>query len=784
MAFWNATQIVTINDGTVPNDGTGDPVRDAFIKVNENFANISYFLGQPTPEFLNANVSNQIDTVYLNSTNSYLANVTGVNSDFSGNSTSANVLATDLYVAQQGYFSGNINIDGNIVPVESGIYNLGTPTRPFGNLYVQTTISTTQVSNSTTAGLFEIHANIGTSDVQDVGIFANVSNNYGSNTYAFFGHQFNSGNFVYKITPTDATKGNNVIYDGIYGGAQLGGLYLSNTTISTNTTTGALVVAGGVGIGGNLNLANSATIGGSITAVGNIYSGGYQVLTTNLPGISVYTGSQLISGNLNISSVTNSTSPSTGALIVNYGGVGVGGNINAGGNIASTSGIVGPLYGTIMTAAQPNITSVGTLSTLNVGSISATAVGVTNLTATGTVNFTGATISNLPALTVTGNITAGNVSAYQITGKLQGTIIQPSQPNITTLGNIINLQADNASTVFLQAINFSTANAQITGGAITGTPISGSTGSFTTLTASGNVAFSSTLFAQGIYDNSIRVVSTSTGNGNLTIVNGAINLTPIGPGIVTVGNTTTIPVITTDEYGRITTLATASISTTLNTAGNSGTSAVNLASQTLSIIGGTDISTTDSAQTITINNTSNLQSVTGRGATTSNPVTFTGQVDIGNNIIPTANAVYNLGSTAAWFNQFYGVATHAYYADLAERYVADSDYVPGTVVVFGGVEEITVTAQFADARVAGAISTDPAYLMNAMSPGLPVALRGKIPVQVIGPVNKGDSLVTAGNMPGYAVSVGTNTTYGQAVFAKSLTTDLSDGVKTIIAVIL
>jgi hypothetical protein len=121
---------------------------------------------------------------------------------------------------------------------------------------------------------------------------------------------------------------------------------------------------------------------------------------------------------------------------------------------------------------------------------------------------------------------------------------------------------------------------------------------------------------------------------------------------------------------------------------------------------------------------------------------------------------------------------------LAENYAADAEYAPGTVVVFGGTAEITTTTQFADVRVAGAISTDPAYLMNSGEPGLAVALRGRVPVQVIGPVNKGDLLVTAGANPGYAISVGTSIDYPLAVFAKSIETNTNEGVKIITAVII
>jgi hypothetical protein len=143
----------------------------------------------------------------------------------------------------------------------------------------------------------------------------------------------------------------------------------------------------------------------------------------------------------------------------------------------------------------------------------------------------------------------------------------------------------------------------------------------------------------------------------------------------------------------------------------------------------------------------------------------------------------NLGSTTNWWNTFYGVSVQAQYADLAENYQADENYQPGTVVVFGGDEEITMTETFADVRVAGVISSNPAYLMNAAMTGLPVALRGRVPVQVVGAVSKGDLLVTSAQA-GYAQSVGQSNSYGAAVFAKSLVTDGSNGSKIIEAVII
>ena len=78
-----------------------------------------------------------------------------------------------------------------------------------------------------------------------------------------------------------------------------------------------------------------------------------------------------------------------------------------------------------------------------------------------------------------------------------------------------------------------------------------------------------------------------------------------------------------------------------------------------------------------------------------------------------------------------------------QNYVSDARYAPGTVVVFGGSAEVTVTDQSHDRRVAGVVSTNPAYLMNSESAGIPIALTGKVPCSVLGPIRKGDGLVTS-----------------------------------------
>lgn len=123
----------------------------------------------------------------------------------------------------------------------------------------------------------------------------------------------------------------------------------------------------------------------------------------------------------------------------------------------------------------------------------------------------------------------------------------------------------------------------------------------------------------------------------------------------------------------------------------------------------------------------------------------------------TASKVVARDSTGnVYANYFVGTATAAQYADLAENYLADGDYSPGTVLVFGGSEEVTAAMTFESTRIAGVVTTQPAHVMNSHLTGehvVCIALRGRVPVKVKGIVRKGDVLVSAGEgHTGYAVA--------------------------------
>jgi len=114
-----------------------------------------------------------------------------------------------------------------------------------------------------------------------------------------------------------------------------------------------------------------------------------------------------------------------------------------------------------------------------------------------------------------------------------------------------------------------------------------------------------------------------------------------------------------------------------------------------------------------------------------------------------ANGVGNIGNSSNYFNTVFARSTSAQYADVAERFAADADYEAGTVVELGGSAEITKVGADLSDKVFGVISTRAAYLMNAGAgtdnTHPPVAMTGRVPVKVVGQVNKGDRLVSAGN---------------------------------------
>jgi len=354
------------------------------------------------------------------------------------------------------------------------------------------------------------------------------------------------------------------------------------------------------------------------------------------------------------------------------GAVAIPGNVTAG-------NVIGTLVtGTLTTAAQPNVTSVGTLTSLAVtGNISgANLIGNhfgtgTGLTSIPGANVTGTVANATYAVTAgTANSVAGaNVSGQVANALVAGTVYTAAQPNITSVGTLTSLAV----------------TGNISGANVTGTHYGAATGltSIPAANISGQVA--NALVAGTVYT---AAQPNITSTGTLTSLTVSANVATGG--------------IKTDNYYY-----------------------------------------------------ANGVSISFAGAYSNSNVaaylpTYTGQVGTGAATFYGANLTtgsnVTVGNITGNWSLTTGSRLLATYADLAEYYEADQHYEPGTVLAFGGEKEVTI-ADDATTKVAGIVSTNPAYVMNSACAGehtVALALQGRVPCKVRGNIKKGDMLVSAG----------------------------------------
>jgi len=153
----------------------------------------------------------------------------------------------------------------------------------------------------------------------------------------------------------------------------------------------------------------------------------------------------------------------------------------------------------------------------------------------------------------------------------------------------------------------------------------------------------------------------------------------------------------------------------------------------------------------------------------------------------TSNGSGGLANWAELIKQ--GDAVQALYSDLAERYEADAEYSPGTVVELGGNKEITATTSYASEELFGVISTQPGIQLNSGA-GTDkthpyVAMVGRVPVMVEGTVRKGQRLVSS-HIKGIAISVDTSRLREISVLAiigRALENKTTDGIGPVLAAV-
>ena len=702
----------------------------------------------------NANITSAVNSATVSAT----GNIAGGNLSTAGLVTATgNVTGGNLLTA--GIVSATGNVSGGNVTTTGAVSATGNVNG--GNLIAASLVQGTTVS--ATGNLVGGNANI-TSAVNSATVSA-TGNIAGGNLST-----------AGLITATGNITGGNVITAGIVQGATVsatGNLVGGNANI-TSAVNSATVSATGNITGGNVNTDGAVSATGNVTG-GNINTAGVVSATGNITG-----------GNLSGTNITGTTTSMTGNV--------TGGNLNTAGLVTATGNVTGGnlLTGGIVSAAG-NVSggNISTAGEANLGNIRISGDTITGTngqvlvnSAQGVVNFivsgdnqanllytdattdtvmigTGTPTANAALKIGTSNsmiIPVGNVSQRPpvgVTGMLRFNTTTDQleyydSDSWTSAGTTFTVITDNqyngddVTTTFTLSTSSTTAATIVSINGVMQIPttaysVSGTSLVFTEAPASTDVidarCLTTTSTIIGIQNTSGNAVIEGSATAAQFDVTG--NLVPTANVTYSLGSPT--------NYWKTLYVGGNSIylgSLVIKDAGSNQIGFYQADGTTPATVAASSVDTTRIA-----NGTSNLSVIASGGNIQANvggativKVTSLG-IENGQ-----ANGVGNIGTSSTYFNTVFAKATSAQYADLAEMYAADQVIEPGTVVCFGGTEEIIVCDQDACRRVAGVVSTNPSYLMNsALDSQYPtaVALQGRVPVKVTGSVRKGDMMVAA-----------------------------------------
>jgi hypothetical protein len=680
---------------------------------------------------------------------SVTGNVTGGNISTAGNVNGANIVATTLsatsnVVAVGVQASGNISATGNIAAGNISATGIA------GTLSTASQTSITAIGTLTSLIVSGGTQNIRLGSSMTTGgvIIGGPSQTTGN---IVLGQSANTS--VVEIASGSTISGNvKTINMGVGGGAgstttiSIGPVtattaagtatFNTATTVAIANTSGtALSVAGNI-IGGNLNTTGTLSTSGNIAA--------NNVIATTISNAASFTGGVVsVTGNViaNNGIFTNivNVASHTGTIVSITGNITAAGGVFGLGNISTTGNVQAGFFvgnGSALTGIAASAPTSVVNGTTN---FTLAASGNANLTIAGTSNVvqwatTGQYVTGL--VSASGNVTGGNLISAAL---VQGATVS-SSGNVVTVGvaatgNIsatANVQGGNGVfTTIVSAASHTGGLVSVTG-TVTGSQFNGSGAGLTSIpgaNVTGTVPNATTAVVAGTVTTAAQGNITSVGTLSSLVVSGQI--TGSG-GTALVLNATNAGM----EIGNPTATNTPYIDFH-----SSGNAAADYDFRILAS-GGANSAT---AGTGTLQLQGALVTATGN-------VTVAGQITVnsGSNVTAiingASNAVGNIGSATTFFNRLFAQATTALYADLAEMYTTDAEYPPGTVLIFGGTQEVTISTVTHDHRVAGVVSTNPAHIMNSGLQGeftVAVALTGRVPVSVIGNISAGDRVVTS-----------------------------------------
>jgi hypothetical protein len=826
LAVGGTITATTLNAGTIGNSGAQITGGNIFANAGGVYAGSYYwangasFSGSGTSSYSNTDVAGYLPTYTgnlkagnLTINNNVTIAATAINSSAYGE-VQSNRMMGRYSTATQNYFELNAGatIDSTDATIASRIptrldtnsgseilqpaYGAGYGLKKVGlgfHVGTQNDITAASVSSATTyagninavvLGYMNNGPRLSLMDYSLVDDTANVMA-FTSSTYKFYGAT------GLTLATIDSSTKNITITGNIFGNAG---------TLQANTLVGSAVNAGTIGNAG-------ATFTGA-SIVTSSYSQSASYTTTGGGQVYAYFTGAIGANTANTGTFTSVTTTSggqvtgylTGAIGANTANAGTFTTLTSSTNMISTGGFysngtaniatanVGTMtattiaagtignsgaviYGTLNTASQPNITGVGTLSTLAVsGTISAAIhAGALNGAHNGTVGASTPNTGAFTTLTTTGDVTiAGNLT---VNGN--STVINAN--NITINDTLIYMaNANPANSYDIGIVGHFTAGTYQHTGVVR--QASSNTWTFfsnvatepsgNVLTFDSNTVYDTIKVGGIVWGNGASFVDSVSGYGNtqvasyLTTYRGALtannfNSTAVYAG--TIGNTgaSLVGTIATAAQTNITSVGTltslgvgGTITATTLQAGTIGNAGASIQGATGAFTGAVTGNTFAGIAVYagTIGNTG--AALTGATLTTSGTITINSSSGVTAIANGGTNGVGNIGTSSTGFNTIFAKAASAQYADLAECYVADAAYAPGTVIDFGGDKEVTLSTTDASRRVAGVVTTNPAYLMNSHLEAefvAAIALQGRVPTLVQGPVAKGDTMVSAGN---------------------------------------
>lgn len=658
------------------------------------------------------------------------------------------------------------------------------------------TLSSLAVTGNVSGGNLNTSGNVNASIIVDGGTGMYLS--AGPSGYINF---FTTGGDKASISDTGNITASNVIANStvfattsnVSGNVNAGNVYANSGTIGASLLTGTLTTASQPNVT-SLGTLSSLSVTGNVAA-GNLTTAG--VLSVTGTGVSSIAGNLDMTSNtiINLATPTNPTDAATkqyvddiaqglhthdscnaatnttlatisgGTVTYNNGASGVGANLTTTGSFTTIDGVTlsngmrilvkneansahNGIYDRTSTTVLTRSTDFDTPTEMAGGDFTFVTAGTlydnTGWVMTDAVTTVGTSPVDWVQFSGAGTYTAG--TGLTLTGTAFS--VNASQSQITSVGTLTGLNSSGTVTAPAFTANTGVFTGNGSGlSAIAGANVTGTVSSATSATTAGTVT---TAAQPNITSTGTLTSLTVSGGVTLASSSGNVGVGVSNPGAYGyrfgVGDPSDA---FTNRIGMLTRYATATLVADGDTAANGGQLDVSWASggqgplrftltnsekMRIASSGNVGIGNTAPAHTLSVTGTAAISTSLQVANITTGANTTAGTI--------TGNWTLTAGSRL-----------QATYADLAEKYVADDTYEPGTVLMFGGEQEVTLANTFDSTKVAGVVTTNPAYSMNSELEAeyvAEIALQGRVPCKVIGPVEKGDLMVSASN--GHAIA--------------------------------